>query len=81
MSIYLPYLQRRFTDGGGQIVERAVSSLDEAFAQLPVVVNCAGLGARELVGDALLYAVAGAGRSHPAAAGYPARGPGRLRPQ
>jgi D-amino-acid oxidase len=59
MSIYLPYLQRRFTAGGGHITERTATSLDEAFSQCPVVVNCAGLGARELVGDTLLYAALG----------------------
>ena len=55
MSIYLNYLQRRFTAGGGLVVERAVSTLEEALASCPLVVNCAGLGARELVGDTLLY--------------------------
>ena len=59
MSLYLPYLQRRFTAGGGQIAARAAVSLDEAFTHSAVVVNCAGLGARELVGDALLYAALG----------------------
>jgi D-amino-acid oxidase len=59
MSIYLPYLQRRFTAAGGQIAERSATNLDEAFALCPVVVNCAGLGARELVGDTQLYAALG----------------------
>jgi D-amino-acid oxidase len=59
MSIYLPYLQRWFTTAGGQITERSVTSLDEPFSHCPIVVNCAGLGARELVGDALLYAALG----------------------
>jgi D-amino-acid oxidase len=59
MSIYLPYLQHRFTAAGGRIMERSATNLDEAFAQCPVVVNCAGLGARELVGDTLLYAALG----------------------
>jgi D-amino-acid oxidase len=55
MSIYLDYLQRRFTGSGGQVTERAVSTLEEALATCRLVVNCAGLGARELVGDTLLY--------------------------
>jgi D-amino-acid oxidase len=55
MSIYLNYLQRRFTSAGGLLVERAVSTLEEALASSQLVVNCAGLGARELVGDTLLY--------------------------
>ncbi len=48
---YLEYLRRQFLEQGGQIVQRAVTRLDEAFAQSRIVVNCTGLGARELVGD------------------------------
>ncbi len=48
---YLEYLRRRFLAQGGQISQRAVTRLDEAFAASNVVVNCTGLGARELVGD------------------------------
>jgi D-amino-acid oxidase len=55
MSIYLGYLQRRFTGLGGVIVERTISSLDQASAECPIVVNCTGLGARTLVSDTLLY--------------------------
>ena len=51
MSIYLDYLMRRFQDFGGAIERRRVGGLDEAFAACPLVVNCAGLGARELLGD------------------------------
>ena len=48
---YLEYLRRQFLEQGGQIVQRTVTRLDEVFAQSRVVVNCTGLGARELVGD------------------------------
>jgi D-amino-acid oxidase len=48
---YLEYLRRRFLARGGQIVQRKVERLEEVFAQSRVVVNCTGLGARELVGD------------------------------
>lgn len=50
-SIFPSYLLRTFQAQGGQIVQRAVTELVEAFAQSAVVVNCSGLGARELVGD------------------------------
>jgi D-amino-acid oxidase len=54
-SIYLTYLQTRFEAAGGVIVAgRAVRDLSEAFAVCLVVVNCTGLGARELVHDAEL---------------------------
>ncbi|MGH2485013.1 MAG: FAD-dependent oxidoreductase, partial [Ktedonobacterales bacterium] len=51
MSVYLDYLMRRFLDAGGTVSQRRLSGLDEAFAECPLVVNCAGLGARELLGD------------------------------
>jgi D-amino-acid oxidase len=55
MSIYLGYLQRRFTGLGGAIVERTISALDQALAECPIVVNCTGLGSRALLADTLLY--------------------------
>lgn len=54
-SIYLDYLLRRFQAQGGRIQQRAISDLSQAFAQSAIVVNCSGLGARELVGDRDLY--------------------------
>ncbi len=50
-GIYLDYLLRAYQAEGGNVVERTVHDLAEAFADYRVVVNCAGLGARELVGD------------------------------
>ena len=50
-SVYLDYLVARFQAGGGHIVQREIADLAEAFAICPTVVNCAGLGARALVGD------------------------------
>lgn len=55
MSVYLDYLMREFLSGDGQIVEREVARLDELPAVYPVVVNCTGLGARELCGDTDLH--------------------------
>ena len=59
MSIYLAYLQRRFTRAGGEIMRHHISSLGQAFTECPIVVNCTGLGARELVGDSSLYPALG----------------------
>ncbi|HEU5347819.1 MAG TPA: FAD-dependent oxidoreductase [Ktedonobacterales bacterium] len=54
-SIYLGYLRSQFEAAGGVVVEnRTVHDLAEAFAVYNVVVNCTGLGARELVHDAAL---------------------------
>jgi D-amino-acid oxidase len=51
MRIYLSYLVDRFRAAGGRIEPAWVSSLDQALAEVPVVVNCSGMGARELVPD------------------------------
>jgi D-amino-acid oxidase len=57
MSIHLPWLVSRLRALGGDVERRAVAALDELDAD--AVVNCAGLGARELAGDASLTAVRG----------------------
>jgi D-amino-acid oxidase len=57
MSIHLPWLAGRLRALGGTVERREVTSLDELEAD--AVVNCAGLGARELAGDASLTAVRG----------------------
>jgi D-amino-acid oxidase len=48
---YLPWLRDRFLARGGRLVRREVKRLDEATAVASTVVNCTGLGARELCGD------------------------------
>ncbi|MFI6034605.1 NAD(P)/FAD-dependent oxidoreductase [Streptomyces sp. NPDC051315] len=50
MTVHLPWLRERLLRAGGTVEERTVTELAEADA--PVVVNCAGLGARDLAGDA-----------------------------
>ncbi len=59
MPVYLGYLMRRFESLGGSIQVRALESLDAALDVSDVVINCAGLGARELVGDGSLFAIRG----------------------
>ncbi|MGW7353734.1 FAD-dependent oxidoreductase [Streptomyces sp. NPDC054784] len=59
MTTYLPYLQGRLEAAGGRVERRAARSLEEAAAAAPVVVNCTGLGARELVPDPAVRAVRG----------------------
>ncbi|MEU5839040.1 FAD-dependent oxidoreductase [Streptomyces diacarni] len=59
METYLPYLAGRFEAAGGRVERRAARSLHEAAAEAPVVVNCSGLGARELVPDPAMRAVRG----------------------
>jgi D-amino-acid oxidase len=57
MPIYLKYLMDRFSAAGGSVQRRTLSSLDEVDAR--VVVNCVGLGARDLVDDASMEPIRG----------------------
>lgn len=59
MPIYLPWLVGRVGELGGEFVQRHVQSLHEVGGGADLVVNCAGLGARELIGDRALYPVRG----------------------
>lgn len=58
-GVYMDYLLRTFTAEGGSVERRTVGDIEEAFAHCPVVVNCAGLGARELVGDGDIHPLRG----------------------
>nr|WP_234377069.1 FAD-dependent oxidoreductase [Streptomyces sp. TP-A0356] len=59
MSTHLPWLRGRLLRAGGRVEERTVVDLAEPAAEAPVVVNCTGLGARELVPDPLVRPVRG----------------------
>ncbi|MGM9348789.1 NAD(P)/FAD-dependent oxidoreductase [Streptomyces salinarius] len=57
MSTHLPWLRERLIAAGGTVENRAVTELAEADA--PVVVNCTGLAARDLVPDPAVRPVRG----------------------
>lgn len=57
--IYLPYLLQTFQDAGGEIVPGEVRRLDDLLSDGSRVINCTGLGAKELVGDSSLYPIRG----------------------
>ncbi|WP_328767268.1 FAD-dependent oxidoreductase [Streptomyces sp. NBC_00286] len=57
MPVHLAWLRERFARAGGTVEERYVTDLAEVPA--PVVVNCTGLGARELVPDPGMWPVRG----------------------
>ena len=61
MPVYLGWLRERFLAAGGVVEERSVEDLSEAAEAggADVVVNCTGIGARELVPDAAVRPVRG----------------------
>ncbi|MFC9234354.1 FAD-dependent oxidoreductase [Streptomyces decoyicus] len=59
MPAHLRYLEQRLTAAGGTVERREVTSLAEAGRAAHVVVNCSGLGARELVPDPEVHPVQG----------------------
>ncbi|MEU9956530.1 FAD-dependent oxidoreductase [Streptomyces sp. NPDC050982] len=59
MPVQLRWLRERFQRAGGTVEVRAVTDLAEAESAAPVVVNCTGLGARELVPDPAVRPVRG----------------------
>ncbi|HEX9936255.1 MAG TPA: FAD-dependent oxidoreductase, partial [Longimicrobium sp.] len=58
-AVYLRWLAARFAEHGGRVEIARVGSLADVAGEFPLVVNCTGLGARELVADAALQAVRG----------------------
>jgi D-amino-acid oxidase len=59
MDLYLPYLQDRLSSAGGTIRQHTITDLAEAAADVPVVINATGLGARDLTGDTSLTPIRG----------------------
>jgi D-amino-acid oxidase len=59
MSIYLAWLEREVISRGVTIECREIESLDETVGAADVVVNCIGVGARELLNDNEVYGVRG----------------------
>ena len=57
MPVHLVWLRERFARAGGTVEQQHVTDLAEVPA--PVVVNCTGLGARELVPDPGMWPVRG----------------------
>nr|XP_023694945.1 D-aspartate oxidase isoform X2 [Paramormyrops kingsleyae] len=58
-TVYLPWLQSRLIKAGGKIKNEKVTDLHQLGQRYDVIINCSGLGARDLVGDGELYPVRG----------------------
>lgn len=59
MSIYLGWLEREVRAQGGMFTQRSVNSINDALGHADVVVNCTGIGAREVSHDFAVYGVRG----------------------
>lgn len=57
----LPYLMKRFVRRGGQIVQQKITDLDSFVkdSSYDVIVNCSGLGSKQLLNDDQMYSVRG----------------------
>ncbi len=57
--LYMGWLHEEVVGAGGTLETRAVHSLEEVAAEWPLVINCTGLGARELAGDESMVPIRG----------------------
>jgi D-amino-acid oxidase len=58
-SLYLPWLETRARNAGVHFEARRIDDLHQALERSSVVINCSGLGARELAADPRVYPVRG----------------------
>ena len=57
--IYLERLHDQFVAAGGRLELRTVESLEELAREAPLLVNCTGVGAREVANDDSVYPIRG----------------------
>ncbi|KAM3930369.1 D-aspartate oxidase [Leptodactylus fuscus] len=58
-SRYLPWMEKRFKGNGGYLETRKVNNVWDLYGTYNVVVNCSGLGSRDLFHDQSIYPVKG----------------------
>ncbi|XP_008569751.1 PREDICTED: D-aspartate oxidase [Galeopterus variegatus] len=58
-SAYLPWLEKRVKGSGGLMLTRRIEDLWELHPSFDIVVNCSGLGSRQLAGDSKIFPVRG----------------------
>ena len=56
---YLEWQLKQFEANGGTVIQKKLNSLKEIDGEYDVIVNCTGLGSKELVGDHGMYPVRG----------------------
>uniref|UniRef100_A0A2K5WLX4 D-aspartate oxidase n=1 Tax=Macaca fascicularis TaxID=9541 RepID=A0A2K5WLX4_MACFA len=52
---YLPWLEKRIKGSEGWMLTRRIDDLWELYPSFDIVVNCSGLGSRQLAGDAKIF--------------------------
>ncbi|XP_063773202.1 D-aspartate oxidase isoform X2 [Pseudophryne corroboree] len=58
-SLYLPWMEKMFKRNGGYVQEGKVDNIWQLYGSYDVVMNCSGLGSRDLIGDLSVYPVRG----------------------
>jgi len=58
-QIYLEYLLNRFNELNGLISKRKITNIAQVQSDNNIIINCTGLGSRELVSDKKLYPIHG----------------------
>lgn len=58
-SIYMTWLLEQYKQLGGRTQQRTVKDINEALAEFETVINCIGLGSRELFNDDQIFPVRG----------------------
>lgn len=56
---YLPWMKTKFEEKEGKTVKRHISKFEEIFDNYSIIVNCTGLGAKDLLQDDMLTPVRG----------------------
>ena len=57
--IYLERLREQFLAGGGTLELRTIETLDDLLGEAPLLVNCTGVGARDVANDDAVYPIRG----------------------
>jgi D-aspartate oxidase len=58
-GLYLPYAAKKFSDAGGQIVNKRVENFSDLYGNYDVIVNCSGMEARKLCNDRKVVPIRG----------------------
>ena len=58
-TLFMPFLKSLFLELGGTLHTKTLDSLDQVPMDFPFLVNCSGLGAKELVNDNSVFPIRG----------------------